>query len=162
MMSKFKVGDTVYMCFDGYDGKGKDFGVITRKRTEGSGGWWIKWETGIDAGSELWSTEENLRLLDETQSVQFKIGDRVKTKSSEGLGVISKHGISTEKSFWCVDWDCGFNGWVLEDHLQLVEEQPNQNDAVETYTVAEFKKLLDKMDGNLILQMTNLRIGFKN
>lgn len=155
MMTKFKVGDRVVR-------KGTDIGVITRKRTEGSGGWWIKWETGIDAGSELWSTEENLRLLDETQPVQFKIGDRVKTKSSEGLGVIIKHGISTEKSFWCVDWDYGVNGWVFEDQLQLVEERPNQNDAVETYTVAEFKKLLDKMDGNLILQMTNLRIGFKN
>lgn len=56
-MSKFKVGDRVRDA-----ARRDDVGVITR-RASFPDSWYVKWETGVCTGEELWLEEDEIELV---------------------------------------------------------------------------------------------------
>ena len=158
-MAKFKVGDRVY-----YRNDVNDTGTIVE--IAGPDLWWVMWDK---TQVRLSAYKHNLNLIEE-KNVKFKVGDRVRYSRGEATGTIVEYKNRAFCQFF-VEWDAVnmYGSWLDEDDLVLVQEsnvqiatnQPTESkDTIDTYTVAEFKKLLDKMDDNLILQMANLRILF--
>lgn len=152
---KFEIGDRVKL--DYYD----DFGTIIGYQ---DGLWRVKWDNDTE-----WRFDDALgivRKANENVKTNFKVGDRVCYLRL--IGTIIDHDCADG---FQVEWDDlnSYKMWLTGDVLALAQESgvhtgadqtTHSEDMVDTYTVAEFKKLLDKMDDNLILEMTNLRILF--
>lgn len=56
----FKIGDKIR---DISNGSGNCTGVITKKKTDVSNGWWVLWKTGHSVGEELWLHEEDIEMV---------------------------------------------------------------------------------------------------
>lgn len=163
-MNNFKVGDRVY-----YGNNVDDTGTIMELAS--SGRWWVMWDK---MHAKLSAYEHNLTHVDdkkvEYKKVEFKVGDRV--RYLQWIGTIDD--CNDDRDGFRVKWDDpnSYPTWLTKGNLELVQksdtstsfdQNPQVTDAtIDAYTVAEFKKLLDKMDDDLILKMTNLRICFKN
>ena len=153
---KFKVGDRVKLDYC------DDFGTIIGYQ---DGLWRVKWDNDTE-----WRFDDALgivRKANENVKTNFKVGDRVRYLRL--IGTIIRH---DGADGFQVEWDDlnSYKMWLTGDVLALAQESgvhtgadqtTHSEDMVDTYTVAEFKKLLDKMDDNLILKMTDLCITFK-
>lgn len=93
----------------------------------------------------------------------FKKGDEVILD-----GEISERGIVVEAheykpNCWWVDWtmgeDAGLKLWVPECDLTLLSEATKKTS---NFRVSALKKLLDKMDDDLVISFSDLSIHFGN
>ena len=98
--------------------------------------------------------------------MNFKIGDRV--EESGDLGTITRRRDDTS---WCVKWDkYDEELWANENEMTKLTKTDNTDvkimntkEIIEekfSFTVAELKKILDKMDDQLIIDVKNFRIRF--
>ena len=153
---KFEIGDRVKLDYSDYSGT-----IIGYQ----DGLWRMKWDDGTE-----WKFDDALgtvRKTNENVKMKFKVDDRVRFRQSNCTGVICSLG--DNDGTYLIHWDSGYSDWINEKDLELVQQADVQitanrsihsKDTNDTYTVAEFKKLLDKMDDDLILKMTDLRILF--